>query len=234
MVSLRKDLLFGTIAVGILGAIFFFSYFNNRENATKNTFSYDQIPLSNPGTIPGFVEPSPPSPVLKSLEYTPTFYKNDELVWEKEERYTWEAAVYYDNGNASFVNTNWLNGSHSLAGTKWTAKKSFSRAQDLFPTDYKDSFRYYTVDELTRHGWLQDVEINNFRISPLFADGFNGSVWGGIGYINGNVRVVLFDETREGKEIITSEGIGGLECPCTQAFSVFISDIVPLRTIIPQ
>lgn len=85
----------------------------------------------------------------------------------------------------------------------------------------------YYSDFATNNQWSSDLTINNIRLMPLSSDSPIGSNYGYLQQKGGTVRLIQIsslDMLPEGKYLE--------DCPCSFSFRIFISDPIPVDTIL--
>ncbi len=163
------------------------------------------------------VIPHLPDQSAKTVDLSdiPPLYPN--LIWITDTSELLGKSGIYREGNSA-----------SISGKQWVASK-----KGIAPTDMdtvRTGFRKYYDTELTKRGWYTQLKTSSGdTVIPLQADGPGGSIWGYIGSDNNVIRIVLLEE-----KLPPSGPDVQLNCPCDVTFTVFISDTIPIATILSQ
>ncbi len=118
-------------------------------------------------------------------------------------------------------------GTSSIDGQEWEGSAKNLTREEI--NTILNDFRNYYASKLTAKGWATEVAYTGYKLSPLFADGPGGSIYGYITLKNGQLRaVILMEET-------PIENFGSIaKCPCSIGFRVFVSEIVPISGILER
>ena len=110
----------------------------------------------------------------------------------------------------------------SLPLKGWEARKEGLKSEDY--TKYQKLFRDYLNSELTKRGWVTDLEVNGKVLQPLTADGPGGEIWGYVKRIGDKFQVIIIQERGASYK---NEPIYSLrkDCPCNLSLSVFFSEV---------
>lgn len=113
----------------------------------------------------------------------------------------------------------------TVSGSQWMAEKENLSLADL--NSLVSDFRGYYGSELKKRGWNESLRTDGYSIMPIVADGPGGGTYGYVITNSRKFRSIIF------QELLPVESFGGNpKCPCSASFYVFLSDVVPLETIL--
>lgn len=164
------------------------------------------LPITPPSTTP--------SPTTNIEAFAPPeLPKNHE--WTKTEPNDQDSIYNTNREEIIFADDKGI----TIAGEEWETISS-DKTSDL--DEYQDT--------LQKAGWQNSIDHNGYNLSAVAADGPTGGVWGYMKVANENIRVIIVSL----RTISKTTGKTVYPCPCDYEYRVFVSEIVPIKKLIPE
>lgn len=207
----------------IAGIISFFSLTANKRNENKNSYNdFSVLPSFTP-TISPFSQPiSTPTLVLSAQPLTKDEILFLELEWEK---------ISSPVTRPIHIRKIPLYTSQLLSGQAWKSHISSDDIDEIWAGIEKFTGYYDTL--LEGKEWSLDYNYGGYELSPMTADGPEGSVWSYLSVTDDRLKMVTLSWNKVSN--LADVGYGVREaCPCQVEYEVFVSDEIAIDEIIDQ